>query len=443
MIGNESHSLRGYKQTEIGEIPEDWKLKTFGEIFDFKSTASNSRSDLTKSDSTHYIHYGDIHTVFHRHLNLEKRETPMISQELCKNASLVRNGDWVMADASEDYSGICKAIEISGISEEKSVVAGLHTFLLRDREGAYVPGFKGHLGEAKYLHDQYVRVSVGLKVFGVTKTSLRDLLIPVPPKIEQSRIEKMLTDSDSQIQALELLISKKRDIKQATMQELLTGKTRLPGHSGVWESKILENTATLNARIGWQGLTTEEYLDYGDFLLVGGTEFNDGFVDWKSCFFVEETRFKQDKKIQLREDDVLVTKDGTIGKVALVQNLPMSATLNSGVFVIRSKKGIFHARFFYYLLLSRVFIDFLNRLVAGSTINHLYQKDFVDFEFHLPPTIEEQQAIAEILSDMDAEIATLEKRLEKAKAIKKGMMQQLLTGRIRLVDSSTPQEARV
>jgi len=76
----------------------------------------------------------------------------------------------------------------------------------------------------------------------------------------------------------------------------------------------------------------------------------------------------------------------------------------------------------------------LDRLVAGSTINHLYQKDFVDFEFDLPPTIEEQEAIAEVLSDMDAEIAALEERLEKAKAIKQGMMQQLLTGKIRLVD---------
>ena len=132
----------GYKQTKVGVIPEDWELKTFGEIFDFKSTASNSRSDLTNSDSTHYIHYGDIHTVFHRHLNLEKRETPMISRELCKNAALVKNGDWVMADASEDYSGICKAIEISGITNASTVVAGLHTFLLRDQVGAFVPGFE-------------------------------------------------------------------------------------------------------------------------------------------------------------------------------------------------------------------------------------------------------------------------------------------------------------
>ena len=239
MSGGGDPVPKGYKQTEIGVFPEEWELKTFGEIFDFKSTASNSRSDLTESDSTHYIHYGDIHTVFHRHLNLEKRDTPMISRERCRNATLVRNGDWVMADASEDHSGICKAIEVSGITHESSVVAGLHTFLLRDQAGVYVPGFKGHLGEAKYLYDQYVRVSVGLKVFGVTKTSLRDLLIPVPPKLEQANIEQVLTDSDYQIQALQDLISKKRHIKQGMMQQLLTGKTRLPGFVDDWGSRNL------------------------------------------------------------------------------------------------------------------------------------------------------------------------------------------------------------
>ena len=227
----------GYKQTEIGVFPKDWEIKKFGDIFDFKSTASNSRSDLTETDEAHYIHYGDIHTIFHRHLDISKKSTPRIDLSLCKNATRIRNGDWVMADASEDFSGICKAIEISGIDEDKSVVAGLHTFLLRDRNEEYSPGFKGHLGEAKFLHDQYVRVSVGLKVFGVTKTSLRDLLIPVPPKTQQTRIEEILTQADAQIQSFEHLIAKKRDIKQGAMQELLTGKTRLPGFSNEFGSK--------------------------------------------------------------------------------------------------------------------------------------------------------------------------------------------------------------
>ncbi|MEW6242069.1 MAG: restriction endonuclease subunit S, partial [Chloroflexota bacterium] len=142
-----------------------------------------------------------------------------------------------------------------------------------------------------------------------------------------------------------------------------------------------------------------------------------------------------DNYIQIREHDVLVTKDGTIGKVALITNLPKPATLNSGVFVIRPIEGAFNPEFFYYLLCSSVFTEFLSQLSAGSTINHLYQKDFVNFVYKTPSTLEEQTAIAEILSDMDAEITALEAKLSKAREVKAGMMSELLTGRIRLVES--------
>jgi type I restriction enzyme S subunit len=115
-----------------------------------------------------------------------------------------------------------------------------------------------------------------------------------------------------------------------------------------------------------------------------------------------------------------------------VDFLPGPATLNSGVFVIRPKGDAYDQLFFYYILSSRVFDDFLAQLQAGSTISHLYQKDFVNFSF-LAPRVPEQTAIAAVLSDMDAELAVLEQRLDKTRALKQGMMQELLTGRIRLV----------
>ena len=217
------------------------------------------------------------------------------------------------------------------------------------------------------------------------------------------------------------------------MQELLTGNQRLPGFSGEWEEKRLGDTAILKARIGWQGLTTAEYLDSGDFHLVTGTEFKDGDIDWNNCHYVDESRYKQDKNIQLKVHDVLVTKDGTIGKVALISGLATPATLNSGVFVIRPINGAFKPEFLYYLLCSSVFVQFLNQLSAGSTINHLYQKDFVGFVYRTPKTINEQSEISSILSDMDAEITAIEKKLTKARMIKQGMMQELLTGKVRLV----------
>ena len=269
---------------------------------------------------------------------------------------------------------------------------------------------------------------------GVNRNDLHEIDVPLPPTLaEQEAIAEALSDADALIESLEQLLTKKRQIKKGAMQELLTGKKRLPGFSGEWEVKQLGATATLKARIGWQGLTTAEYLDSGDYYLVTGTDLKGGNIDWENCHFVDEFRYNQDLNIQLKENDVLVTKDGTIGKIALVTELSKLSTLNSGVFVIRPIDAAFDPKFFYHLLCSRIFKEFLLQLSAGSTINHLYQKDFVSFAYKTPPTIDEQTAIATILSDMDAEITAFEAKLSKAHLLKQGMMQELLTGRIRLV----------
>ena len=141
----------------------------------------------------------------------------------------------------------------------------------------------------------------------------------------------------------------------------------------------------------------------------------------------------QDCNIQLHNEDVLLTKDGTIGKTAFINELPQPATLNSGIFVIRPKNKNIYPKFLYYILSSHLFSDFLNSLQAGSTINHLYQKDIINFNFIHPSDLKEQAAIASVLSDMDEEIDALEAKLEKARKIREGMMAELLTGRIRLV----------
>ncbi|MDP1788147.1 restriction endonuclease subunit S, partial [Nitrosomonas sp.] len=208
--------------------------------------------------------------------------------------------------------------------------------------------------------------------------------------------------------------------------------TRLPGFCGEWSPIKISKHASLKARIGWQALTTAEYLDEGAHFLVTGTDFVDGRVNWSSCHYVDQWRYDQDRNIQLRDGDVLLTKDGTIGKVGYVDGLCGPATLNSGVFVIRPLQESFAPLFLFYILKSKVSDEFLAMITAGSTIVHLYQKDFVTFEF-LAPSRDEQTAIATVLSDIDAELAALEARRDKTRALKQGMMQELLTGRIRLV----------
>lgn len=198
-----------------------------------------------------------------------------------------------------------------------------------------------------------------------------------------------------------------------------------------WEVKNVSESCLIKARIGWQGLKKSEYMSSGDYLLITGTDFDNGQVNWKSCAYVSKARYEQDSNIKIRPQDILISKDGTIGKVAYLGMIPKAGTLNSGIFVIRANDRKIDQVFLSKIFMSFYFEEFLNRLVAGSTINHLYQKDFVKFCFPLPNS-EEQTAIATALSDVDSLISALTKKIEKKKAIKQGLMQQLLTGKKRL-----------
>ncbi|OOP60469.1 hypothetical protein BMF89_16495 [Arthrobacter sp. SRS-W-1-2016] len=266
----------------------------------------------------------------------------------------------------------------------------------------------------------------------ITSQDVRNFVLLVPHISEQKAIVEVLDDINAVISSLEALLAKKQAIKKGMMQMLLTGQTRLPGFSGDWTSLHVASNSTLKARIGWQGLTTDEYRSDGECRLVGGTEFSDGRVDWSRTPFVDRWRYDQDSGIQLRQGDVLLTKDGTIGKTAFVDELPGPCTLNSGVFVIRPTRKAYNSHFLYYMLRSKRFDEFLSRLTAGSTISHLYQRDLVGLLLDVPPTLEEQGAIAKTLYGADAELRALRGRLSKAQSLKQGMMQELLTGRLRL-----------
>lgn len=206
---------------------EEWDYVPFGRIFDFLPTATNSRADLGSEGDTYYVHYGDIHTRFHTHLDFAVSAPPKILRAKCPAAATLRNGDWIMADASEDFDGVGKSVEVRGLGLGDVAVAGLHTFLLRERSPTFVPGFKGHLGAAECLRKQYMRVMTGMKVYGVSKTALRDLLVPVPGADEQAALVEFLDDFNADIAALEARLEKARQIKQGMMQELLTGRVRL------------------------------------------------------------------------------------------------------------------------------------------------------------------------------------------------------------------------
>ncbi len=421
-----------FKMTEIGPIPEDWDVKQFSECFTLIRNNTYARESLTDSiGSVANIHYGDVLIKYGAVLNFMRDSVPYLKSGVMPNRDMLKNGDLVFADTAEDEA-VGKAVEVQGV-QSRMVVAGLHTVACRPREGMFAPRYLGYYINSPAYHNQLLSLITGTKVSSVSRAGFLSTYVVRPPLHEQKAIAEALSDVDELLAAMTTLIEKKRAIKQGAMQELLTGKKRLPGFGGKWIEKRLGDCALIKARIGWQGLTTDEYLENGPYYLITGSDFRDGKVNWSQCYYVDKSRYEQDKNIQIQKNDVLVSKDGTIGKVAFLDEIPGEGTLNSGVFVIRTRDKEIEQLYMAWVFLSKWFDDFINRLVAGSTIVHLYQKDIVGFEFPVPPTIAEQKAIADVLSDMDAEITALETKKTKYESIKQSMMQELLTGKTRLV----------
>jgi type I restriction enzyme S subunit len=416
----------GYKQTEVGLTPEDWEVVQLEVLVSFVTSGSRGWARFYSENGALFIRsqnvrdgrlvFDDIQYV-----------TPPCGAE--GDRTKVKIND-VLITITGNSVGNVAVVE----HQFDEAYISQHVGLVRLKIPETGPYICRYLSPNSPGNPQIAGSQSGQSKPGLNLQNLRSFWIAAPPTTgEVEAIAEALSDVDGLLGGLDRLIAKKRDLKQAAMQQLLTGQIRLPGFTSDWKALNMAEKSTLKARIGWQGLTTAEYLPSGRYFLVTGTDFANGSVNWDSCCFVSKHRYAQDRYIQLRPEDVLLTKDGTIGKVGFIDAPRGPATLNSGVFVIRPKDNGYDPKFFYYVLTSRIFQDFLSKLQAGSTISHLYQKDFISFSFLAPPTLAEQTAIAEVLTDMDAELAALEQRREKTRALKQAMMQELLTGRTRLV----------
>lgn len=198
-----------------------------------------------------------------------------------------------------------------------------------------------------------------------------------------------------------------------------------------WNTKKIKYLATLKGRIAWQGLTSDEYQDEGAFLITG-TDFTNGKINWDTCVHVPMKRWEEAKEIQIKDGDLLITKDGTVGKVAIVSGMPGETSLNSGVLRIVTEEG-YNQRFLFWVLQSEVFWNWFNYKNAGnSTIVHLYQGDFAEFMYAFPNE-SEQQAIADFLdkrcAHIDDVIADLEKQISVLENYEKSLILEMVTGK--------------
>lgn len=241
---------------------------------------------------------------------------------------------------------------------------------------------------APNIREKIIKQAQGNTQIYVNWTAISLLKYMIPSKEEQVKIGEYLHS----ISNLITLHQRKCQIDGCRFQSPL---------AITWEQRKLSEIATMHARIGWQNLRTSEFLDNGDYMLITGTDFMDGAVNFDTCHYVERERYEQDKHIQIRNGSILITKDGTLGKVAYIQGLTMPATLNAGVFnvEIRDEKEVDNRYLFQYLK-APFLMDYVDKKATGGTIKHLNQNILVDFPVVLPQK-DEQAKIGEYFLGID------------------------------------------
>ena len=277
---------------------------------------------------------------------------------------------------------------------------------------------------------------------------IKQFPVTIPSKEEQTKVvdflDKKTTETDGLIADKEKLIELLQEKRQAIISEAVTKGINpnarmkdsgiewigeIPEH---WEVSKIKFTTYVKGRIGWQGLRADEFIDEGPYL-VTGTDFVDGLVNWDSCYHISMERYNEAPPIQLRENDLLITKDGTIGKVAIVKNKPKYAILNSGIFVTRPKNSAYLTEFMYWILNSQVFNKFIQYMSLGSTIVHLYQQTFENFSFPIT-NLNEQKTIAHFLdrkvAEIDGLISDIKLQIQKLKEYRQSLISEAVTGKI-------------
>ena len=420
----------GYKQTEIGVIPEDWDLILFEDCFSVLSNNTLSRAELNyNGGELQNIHYGDILVKFSAVTDCGAERLPYVNAELVKKVSkgFLRDGDIVIADTAEDNT-VGKATEVVAINGNK-VVSGLHTIPCRPKDDKmFVPMWLGYFINHNTYHNQLLPYITGIKVSSISKSAIAGTMIAVPKSDEQMKIVAALSDIDALITNLEKLIAKKKAIKQGAMQELLTGKRRLPGFGGAWETvRLGDHCAVLR---GGSPRPIQAYLTSSpqgaNWIKIGDVREGDKYITATAERIIEAGI---SRSREVFAGDFILSNSMSFGRPYI---LKINGCIHDGWLVIQNYQDSFDQQYLYYVLGSDMVKAQYISMAAGSSVQNLNKEKVGNVMLH-KPDVEEQRSIAAILSDMDEEISKYEHQLRKYKGVKQGMMSELLTGRIRLV----------
>lgn len=410
----------GYKQTEVGVIPEDWDASVIDRAFQFKQgvqTPIEDQSITQAAGSTRFIRIIDLTNP---HEEWRYIEDPGANHHVAPDdLFMVRYGSPGLIGFG--YEGVI-ANNLFRLIPKRRVETPFYYHYLANRQA------------------DIAALSGSSTMPAVSFSTLRSLYIICPPLPEQRAIASALSDVDGLLGALDRLIAKKRDLKQAAMQQLLTGQTRLPGFHGKWVTKTFGELFNFS---GGHSASRDQlsasghcYLHYGD--IHGSTKtFIDVTTDFQSIPKLDVPLKKVASRSLLEDGDVVFVDaseddDGTSRHLVVVNKEKMPFISGLHTIVAKSKTDELANEYRRYCFQTAEIRDQFLFYAVGTKVSGISKSNIPKLKLRFPQR-PEQIAIASVLSDMDAELAALEERQEKTRALKQGMMQELLTGRIRLV----------
>ena len=405
----------GYKQTEVGVIPEAWEVSTVGQQFEIKL---GKMLDAEKNVGVPKPYLGNKAVQWDRVDIADLPTVPMSRADVERYR--LRKGDLLVCEGGEVGRAAIWDAPLAECYYQKA----LHRLRpLRGFNSQVMAALLRQWSDRGLLTNYVTQTSIA----HLPREKFMEVPMPVPSLPEQRAIAEALSDVDALLGALDRLVAKKRDLKQGAMQQLLTGHTRLPGFHGEWEVKDLGDIATFHKGKGLPKSALSQFgadpcIHYGELFTRYGATIGETFSRTDSS----GATFRS-----VANDVLMPTSDVTPRGLAKASCVRMDKVVLGGdILVIRCDRTLVFGSFLSYLI--RYEEDQVLQLVTGSTVFHLYGNDMKKYRFFMP-SLPEQIAIVEILSDIDEELASLERRRDKTRALKQGMMQELLTGKTRLV----------
>ena len=429
--------VKELKHTEIGDIPVDWELQTFDETFRVISNNTLSRENLNnRGGAVRNIHYGDILTKFPEVLDCNEKEIPYVNELslLSSSTQLLQDGDIVVADTAEDET-VGKVIEVQNLGDSK-LVAGLHTIPCRVKKGDFAPGWLGYYMNSDLFHNQILPYITGIKVSSISKGAISETLILVPPFDEQEKIVQSLNKIQLLMTAETKVVNKIKLVKNGCLSKMFPQKDdtvpemRLPGFTEAWEQRKLGELGSLKNGMNF----SKDAMGHGYAFVNLQNIFGHNVVNIDDLGLAEASE-KQLIEYSLQKGDVLFVRSSVklegVGEAALVPRNLENTTYSGFIIRFRDEHGL-NDDFKKFIFLTQKVRDQIMSQATNSANKNISQSVLENLSFEVP-VYEEQQKIGEYFSNLDNLITLHQCKCDKYSNIKKGMMSDLLTGKIRLV----------